>query len=290
VHKSDNQRRLISRLGLGSLVSLGLGSWGWGQSPLLAEVGAERLMEVPGIERAAEIPIEIPVEIPTQIPGEIPVEIPIEIPVEVPAQIPGEIAAENPENPVPEWENSPVFQRWQQQIPNVLADIENDPSFRTRWRLGYGESNHRGGLNVGVEDIFLVDRLTLSGDYQIHDQAQNQTNTTAYGAELRYYLLPLGNYVNVSPVLGYRQINTENFTTNGVRVGGRVQIVLSRPSAADLALSQTWVAPSSSQEVAITDISLGYAITHNLRVGTQWQLQQRGQGSDRRLGIFVEFY
>ncbi|NJL88607.1 MAG: hypothetical protein HC916_01515 [Coleofasciculaceae cyanobacterium SM2_1_6] len=189
--------------------------------------------------------------------------------------------------------NSPVFQRWQQQIPNIWAEIENDPSFRTRWRLGYGENNHRGGVNLGVEDIFLVDRFTLSGDYQSDYQTyqtNDQNNNVAYGAELRYYLLPMGNYVNVAPVLGYRQINAENFTTNGVRVGGRVQVVLSRPSAADLALSQTWVAPGSSQEVAITDVSLGYAITRHLRVGTQWQLQQSGQGSDRRLGIFVEFY
>ncbi len=266
MHKSHSQHRLIGRLGLVSLVSLG--SWGWGQSPVLAEVGAERLVEIPGS-------IDIPIEIPAQLPVEIPVE------------IPGEIAAENP---VPEWQNSPVFQRWQQQIPNVLAEIENDPSFRTRWRLGYGERDQQGGVNLGVEDIFLVDRLTLSGDYQIDSQANYQTNPMAYGAELRYYLLPLGNYVNVAPVLGYRQINTENFTTNGVRVGGRVQVVFSRPSAADLALSQTWVSPGSSQEVAITDVSLGYAITRNLRVGTQWQLQQHGQGSDRRLGIFVEFY
>ncbi len=279
MQKSYNQHRLISRLSLrilGSLVSLGLGSWGWGQSPVLAELGAERLVEIPGS-----------IDIPTEIPAQLPIEIPVEIPVEIPAQIPGEITTENP---VPEWQNSPVFQRWQQQIPNVLAEIENDPSFRTRWRLGYGERDQQGGVNLGVEDIFLVDRLTLSGDYQIDSQANYQANATAYGAELRYYLLPLGNYVNVAPVLGYRQINTENFTTNGVRVGGRVQVVFSRPSAADLALSQTWVSPGSSQEVAITDVSLGYAITRNLRIGTQWQLQQHGQGSDRRLGIFLELY
>ncbi len=233
----------------------------------MAEGGAERLVETPVIENSVDMPVQIPVAIP--------------------AQIPEAIAAENS---IPEWENSPIFQRWQRQIPNVLADIENDPSFRTRWRLGYGEREQQGGVNLGVEDIFLVDRLTLSGDYQADTQAHDQTNATAYGAELRYYLLPLGNYVNAAPVLGYRQMNTENFTTNGVRVGGRVQVVLSRPSAADLALSQTWVAPGSSQEVAITDVSLGYALTRNLRIGTQWQLQQYGQGSDRRLGIFVEFY
>jgi len=181
------------------------------------------------------------------------------------------------------WQNSPVLQRWQQRIPNVLEDIENDPSFRMRWRLGYGESGQQGSVNIGVEDVFLGDRLTLSGDYQ--SGAQN-----TYGAELRYYLLPLGNYANAAPVLGYRQVNTPNFSTNGVSMGARVQVVLSRPSAADIALSQTWIAPGGSQEVALTSLTLGYAVTSHLRVGTQWQLQNSRQQSDRRVGIFVEFY
>lgn len=188
-----------------------------------------------------------------------------------------------PPSPQPSWQDSPVLQRWQQQIPNVLMDIENDPSFRTRWRLGYGESNQQGRVNLGVEDIFLGDRLTLSGDYQ-------SGNHPSYGAELRYYLLPLGNYVNAAPVLGYRQINSQDLTASGVTVGGRVQVVLSRPSAADIALTQTWVAPGSRQEIAITNLALGYAITRHVRVGTQWQLESRGGKSDRRWGIFVELY
>ncbi len=196
------------------------------------------------------------------------------------------LVAIDPPSPQPSWQDSPVLQRWQQQIPNVLEAIENDPSFRTRWRLGYGESNQQGRVDLGVEDIFLGDRLTLSGDYQ----RGNSNGNSTYGAELRYYLLPLGNYVNVAPVVGYRQINSQDLTASGVRVGGRLQVVLSRPSGADLALSQTWVAPGSSQEIAITNLALGYAIARNLRVGTQWQLESRGGKSDRRLGVFFEFY
>ncbi len=188
-----------------------------------------------------------------------------------------------PPAPQPSWQNSPVLQRWQRQIPNVLEDIENDSSFRTRWRLGYGESTQQGQVTLGVEDIFLGERLTLSGDYQTG-------NLGNYGAELRYYALPLGNYVNAAPVLGYRQINSQDLSTRGISVGGRLQVVLSRPSAADLALSQTWVAPGSSQEVAITNLALGYAITRNLRVGTQWQLESRVGKSDRRWGVFLELY
>lgn len=193
-----------------------------------------------------------------------------------------QLAIDSP-TPQSSWQDSPVLQRWQQQIPNILTDIENDPSFRTRWRLGLVENYQQGGINIGIEDIFLGDRLTLSGDYQ-------SGSPSSYGAELRYYLLPLGNYVNAAPIVGYRQINSSGLITSGVRVGGRVQVVLSRPSAADIALSQTWVAPGSSQEIAITNLALGYAITRNLRVGTQWQIESRGGKSDRRWGIFVELY
>ena len=53
-------------------------------------------------------------------------------------------------------EDSPVLQRWQRQIPNVLEEIKNDPSFRTRLRLGYAyfpSQEQAGGVNIGFEDI-----------------------------------------------------------------------------------------------------------------------------------------
>lgn len=240
------------------------------QKPALAEVTAEVTAEISTLVTPATTPT-----IASTTPSIVTTTSAI---AETPQQV-----AIDPPSPQPSWQDSPVLQRWQQQIPNVLEDIENDPSFRTRWRLGYGESNQQGQINLGVEDIFLGERLTLSGDYQ-------SGNLSNYGAELRYYLLPLGNYVNAAPIVGYRQINFQDLTASGVSLGGRLQVVLSRPSAADIALSQTWVAPGSSQEVAITNLALGYAITRNLRVGTQWQLESRGGKSDRRWGIFLELY
>lgn len=41
-------------------------------------------------------------------------------------------------------EGSPVLQRWLEEVPNVLDDIRNDPSFRTRVRLGYSQFPQRG--------------------------------------------------------------------------------------------------------------------------------------------------
>src|SRR5512136_2668743 len=67
-------------------------------------------------------------------------------------------------------EGSPVLQRWRRQVPNVLQDIENDPSFKTRVRLGFSQFPSAGGKlgwNAGVEDVFVGRTgLTVSGDYQ----------------------------------------------------------------------------------------------------------------------------
>ncbi|HEY9651104.1 MAG TPA: hypothetical protein V6C95_10615, partial [Coleofasciculaceae cyanobacterium] len=54
-------------------------------------------------------------------------------------------------------ENSPVLQRWLKEVPNVLDDIRNDPSFRTRLRLGY---SHFPSTD-GASDLMLVSKIYL---------------------------------------------------------------------------------------------------------------------------------
>ncbi len=185
--------------------------------------------------------------------------------------------------------NSPVLQRWQQKIPNVLEEINNTPSFPTRVRLGYSgfpSTGQAGGWNVGIEDIFL-DRtpVTLSADYQTSFNGK-RTNT---GAELRYYLRPLGNYINVAPVLGYRYLESDRHSTSGLNAGLRLVFVPSRGGAADIALSQTWVAPTTNEQVSITTLSVGYAVTRNLRIATDLQKQNSRQYKDSRVGIVLEW-
>lgn len=186
-------------------------------------------------------------------------------------------------------ENSPVLQRWQQNIPNVLTEIRNDPSFRTRVRLGYSQFPSTGqaaGFNVGVEDVFIGRTgLTVSGDYQRSFNGKRE----AFGADLRYYVLPLGSYVNVAPVVGYRNIQTGNYSTDGVNVGARLMLALSRTGAADLSLTQSFVSPGSSDEVGITTLSLGYAVTQNVRLSTDIQKQNSRQRKDSRVGIVLEW-
>lgn len=186
-------------------------------------------------------------------------------------------------------ENSPVLQRWQRQIPNVLEEIRHDPSFRTRIRLGYSQFPSTGqaaGFNVGVEDVFIGRTgLTVSGDYQRSFNGKRE----AYGADLHYYVLPLGSYVNIAPVVGYRNLQTDKYSTDGINVGARLMLALSRTGAADISLTQSFVSPGSNEEVGITTLSVGYAVTRNLRLSTDIQKQNAPQHKDSRVGIVLEW-
>lgn len=186
-------------------------------------------------------------------------------------------------------ETSPVFQQWNKEVPNVLESIKRDPAFRTRARLGlsYFPSTFDSlGWNVGIEDVFIGKTgLTVSGDYQATFTGDRQ----AGGAELRYYLLPLGGYFNIAPVLGYRYLETPRYITDGLNVGAKFQAVLSRTGGADIAFTQTWVDPRQSEEVGISKFSFGYALTRNIRLSTDIEKQNSKQKKDTRFGISLEW-
>ena len=186
-------------------------------------------------------------------------------------------------------ENSPVLQRWMRQVPNVLEDINRDPSFRTRLRLGYSffpSTNNASGGNFGVEDLFISKSgFTISGDYQTAFDRERE----AYGVDLRYYVRPLGSYINFAPTLGYRHIETGGYATDGVNVGAKVLLVLSRGGAADIALTQSWISLGTDDEVGLTTLSFGYAVTRDLRLSTDLQKQNSRQAKDSRVGIILEW-
>lgn len=186
-------------------------------------------------------------------------------------------------------ENSPVLQKWLQEIPNVLEDIKNQPSFRTRVRLGYTQfpsSDDVGGIYVGIEDVFIDrSRFTVSGEYNTSFKGER----LSLGGDLHYYILPLGSYVNLSPVLGYRYLATDGYHTDGVNVGVRLLLALSPEGASDIFITQSFVSPGSSQEVGIMTISAGYAVTENLRISTDIQWQNSIQHKDSRVGINLEW-
>lgn len=186
-------------------------------------------------------------------------------------------------------QDSPVLQRWLETVPDVRADIRRDPSFRTRLRLGYSQfpaNQQAAGWNAGIEDLFLGRTgLTVSGNYQGSFNGDRQ----AYGGDLHYYVLPLGSSFNVAPVLGYRNLQTDRYDTDGLHVGFRIRWVPSRTGAADITLTQGWVAPGSSDEVGISTLSLGYAVTDQLRISTDLEKQNAPAQKDSRVAIVLEW-
>lgn len=185
-------------------------------------------------------------------------------------------------------EGSPVLQRWLQEVPNVLEEIRNDPSFRTRVRVGYAQvtsSDDGSGVNVGVEDLFIGGTgLTVSGDY-----FAGSGGFSGGGAQLRYYVLPLGGYFNLAPVVGYRHIEGESYSTSGVELGGRAMLVLSRTGGADLSLGYSVVGVGGDQTVGLGTLAVGYAVTPQFRLSTDIRRHDADGDNDTRFGIAIEW-
>ena len=185
-------------------------------------------------------------------------------------------------------QESPTLQRWLKEVPDVLEDIRHDPSFRTRLRFGFitfPSTDDAAGINLGIEDIFINRTgLTISADYQFAFNG----NRNAVGADLHYFLLPLGSYINVAPLLGYRYVQSNDFNTDGLHVGLRLMLAFSRTGAGDISLSQSFISPGGSEEVGITSLSVGYGVTSKLRLSTDLEWQNSIEDNDRRAGINLE--
>lgn len=186
-------------------------------------------------------------------------------------------------------ESSPTLQRWLKETPDLWSDIKHDPSFRTRLRWGitsFPSSDGAVGLNLGVEDIFIERTgLTISVDYQTAFNGDRN----AVGADLHYFVLPLGGYVNLAPMVGYRYVQSNDFNTDGVNVGLRLMLTFSRTGAGDISFSQSFLSPGGSEEVGLTSLSVGYAVTPQLRLSTDLEWQNSIEDNDSRAGINLEF-
>ncbi|MBE9203080.1 hypothetical protein IQ218_05915 [Synechocystis salina LEGE 06099] len=185
-------------------------------------------------------------------------------------------------------ENSPTLQRWWDKTPDLFEQNSNDPAFLTRVRLGYNyfsDDDQSSGAAIGVEDLFIGQSpLSLSGDYYTNFAGQQ-----GGGANLQYYLLPLGWYVNVTPLVGYRAIAQNDYHSEGINVGGKVVLALSRPGAADISFSQNFVAPGGTAEVGISTLSVGYALTPQWRLATDLQRQNSPAYRESRFGVYLEW-
>ena len=186
-------------------------------------------------------------------------------------------------------EDSPTLQKWLQQTPNVLEDIRNDPSFVTRFRWGFSsfpDSDDGFGVNIAVEDLFINRTgLTISADYY----TDFNSDRSSLGTDLHYFLFPLGSHINLAPTLGYRYLENNNYDSDGINLGLRLMLALSRTGAADISLAQSFLSPGTDEEVGIFSVSVGYGVTSNLRLSTEFELQNLPQEQDTRLGINLEW-
>lgn len=186
--------------------------------------------------------------------------------------------------------DSPVLQKWSEEIPNVLEEIKYDPAFATRLRLGFTtfpSSDDASGLNLGIADIFIKRTgLTISTDYQTAFNGDRN----AVGADLHYFLLPLGSYLNIAPLVGYRYVQSNDFFTDGIHVGLRLMLSLSRTGGGDISISQSFINPGNKQEeVGITSVSVGYALTSYLRLAGDLERQNSLEDHDNRFGLNLEW-
>lgn len=169
-------------------------------------------------------------------------------------------------------QNSPTLRQWVQEVPNVLEEIESEPSFKTRLRVSYAEfseSVNRGGISVGIEDLFLGQTgLTIGGSY-----ATTFRDRQGGGVHLNYYLLPLGSYVNIAPIIGYHSLVNGSYHTDGANVGAKMILALSRNGAADISISQSFVSPGTADEAGLFAVEVGYALTPHLRLAADFQQQ-----------------
>ncbi len=184
---------------------------------------------------------------------------------------------------------SPVLQKWLKEIPDVMQDINSDPSFRTRIKVGYSQfpsTGQAGGYHLAIDDLFIgKSGLSASANYN----ATFNGNRSAYGADAQYYLLPLGGYINVTPLVGFRHLQTDRYNRDGLNLGVKLMLVPSRGGGADLALSQSWVGLGGNNETGLTTLSVGYALTNHLRLSTDIQQQNAKENYDSRVGIGFEW-
>jgi hypothetical protein len=182
-------------------------------------------------------------------------------------------------------ERSQVLRRWLEKPPDLLEDIYNTPSFNKKLRIGLTSRNNSLGIEAGFEDFFVGQSpLTLSGSYQTEFSGRE----SELQANFRYYLLPLGSYWNISPIVGYRQFNQlDRPQISGLDVGLLGILVLS-PHSSDLRLSHTFTSPNGNLEMSTTVLSTSYALTNNLRLGTKIEWRRSPLIYDSRVGFLLE--
>ncbi|MCY7406766.1 MAG: hypothetical protein LH631_05125 [Alkalinema sp. CAN_BIN05] len=186
----------------------------------------------------------------------------------------------------PQIRNSPTLQKWLNQAPDIRREIANDPSFRTRLQVGYSRFTqaNTNAVTIGLEDLRLGPTpVTLSSHF-----SSGGTITSA-GVDTQTYLLPLGGYINIAPVVGWRSLSNSNTQNQGLNLGAKLMLIPSRGGGADVAIQQTWINVGSDREVGIGKVSVGYAIAPQFRLATTIERWQGQAISETRCSLLLEW-
>ena len=186
----------------------------------------------------------------------------------------------------PQIRNSPTLQKWLNQAPDIRREIANDPSFRTRLQVGYSRFTqaNTNAVTIGLEDLRLGSTpVTLSSHFS------RGGGISSFGVDAQTYLLPLGGYINIAPVVGWRSLSNSNTQNQGLNVGTKLMLIPSRGGGADVALQQTWINVGSDREVGIGKVSVGYAIAPQLRLATTIERWQGRAISETRGSLLLEW-
>lgn len=178
--------------------------------------------------------------------------------------------------------NSPTLQRWLESPPDVLDIIRNTPTVPTRVQVGLVDDR---AWTLGIEDINLGDRITLSANYR---RAWDGSDDVEYGAALRYYPFARGSYVNIGPQIGYRYLDRGRRSFDGVTYGifGAISIA---PGAADLTWSYRLLEPGSSSETTLVTVTTAYALSRSLRIAAQYNWWKSPAQKESSLGVLLEW-
>lgn len=181
---------------------------------------------------------------------------------------------------------SPVLRRWINQPPDLLEDIENGQAFPTRLGIGIALVSSRGNeaeYQVSLQDVVLANtRVSLSSDFSYRGGANQQ-----WGADARYYLAPLGSYINFAPQVGYRSLLIDGNYRAGTELGGKLLFALA-PRAADIAVSQSWILAGMGEELGRTVLEFGYSLSPTLRINAAIELINSSLRKDTSFGLRLE--
>lgn len=182
-------------------------------------------------------------------------------------------------------EDSPLLQRWLDQPPDLLQEIRHKPSFNTKLGFKLTSRDQVLGYGISLDDLFLGrSPFTFSANFE----REFDKPSTNLDLNLRYYLLPLGDYFNIAPQIGYRSVAiADQPFLSGFDIGIQGIFALS-PHSADIRLAQTWTSIGSNNEISTTKLSTSYAIMPQLRLASSIQWQRSPNRADSRVGIGLE--